>query len=216
MFKRRTAIVLATVAIIAAEIAIMAGLVIGLRLLVGMHVDAGLIVNSLVALGAFSAALAAVWVTTSDRRRAARAQAQLVVLNITQMRAHPDMENSPLSPAFQIQVDNYGELSILNVTLESVWLQMPGSRWVNAAWPDRAATLPIVQPRREAPPRWHGRTEFAWTGIVFLDEAHSQVLEQVEGRWPEINLDRITATISFKDAHGRRWRRSSDALLERL
>jgi predicted MFS family arabinose efflux permease len=33
-----------------------------------MHIDAGLIVNALAAVGALSAAVAAVWVATRDRR----------------------------------------------------------------------------------------------------------------------------------------------------
>lgn len=53
----------------------------------GIHVDAELIVNGLAALGAFSAAAAAVWVATGDRRERQRerdaedvAQAKMLVV----------------------------------------------------------------------------------------------------------------------------------------
>jgi uncharacterized protein (DUF433 family) len=59
---------LANVAIIVWGIAVLLGVFVGAPLLLGMQIDVGLIVNALAAAGAFSAAVAAVWVATSDRR----------------------------------------------------------------------------------------------------------------------------------------------------
>ncbi len=81
---------------------------------VGVHVDAGLIVNALVALGTFSAAGAAVWIATSDRRDRMKerdaddeAQAKLVIVL-------PRRSSNPLE--LQIQVTNHGTRAIVDLT----------------------------------------------------------------------------------------------------
>lgn len=211
---------LATIALIVWSAAALVALILGLPTLLtmeGVHVDAGLIVGALAVIGAFTAAGTAAWVATSERRRSAKAQAQLVVLNITQARINPDVEDSPLQPVFDIQVDNYGELSILDVRLESAWLWMPqSSTWVGAAWLAHADVFQVVPSHRETGADFRGRTEFRW-GVVFLDAHHQQVIQQeIEGLWPQINLDRLAATITFTDAHGQRWIRSRGELIERL
>ena len=81
---------LLAVAIIVWSVAVLVAVLLGLPTLLtvaGVHVDAGLIVNALAAAGAFSAALAAVGIATSDRRERARerdaeddVQAKLVVV----------------------------------------------------------------------------------------------------------------------------------------
>ncbi len=58
---------LASVAVIVWGIAMLLGVFIGAPLLLGMQVDVGLIINALAAMGAFGAAVAAVWVATGDR-----------------------------------------------------------------------------------------------------------------------------------------------------
>jgi hypothetical protein len=223
VFKRLTTADLWSVAVIAWGIAVLVGVFVGLPLLLGLHVDAGLIVNGLVAIATFSAVAAALWVATGDRRLrrqeiddANEAQARLVILNKAQQRVNPDVESSALGASFRLQVDNYGELSILNVKLESASLWMPSEKtWIDAAWLQNAEIFTVVPPHRDVSPDWLGKTQFHW-GALFLGEDHQQVLTQVDGNWPAVNLDRIAATFSFTDAHGSRWRRSTDGALQRL
>jgi hypothetical protein len=83
----------------------------------GIQADAGLIgliVNSLVALGAFAAAGAAVWVATSDRRLRRKerdaeddAQAELVIVTA-------EWRENPLQ--LQVKVTNHGIRAIADVT----------------------------------------------------------------------------------------------------
>jgi hypothetical protein len=223
VFKRLTTAELWSVAAIVWGIAVLVGVFVGLPLLFGLHIDVGLMINILVAIGTFGAAAAAVWVATGDRRlrrqeidAAYEAQARLVVVHKAQQRLHPDVETSPLGASFRLQVDNYGGLSILDVKLESASPWMPNENaWIKAAWLQKADVLTIVPPHREVNPDWLGKTQFHW-GVLFLGEDHQQVLKQVEGNWPEVNLDRIVATVSFTDAHGERWRRSTDGGLQRV
>jgi hypothetical protein len=81
---------LVTVAAVVWSAAVLVAVLLGVPTLLtvmGVHVDAGLIVNALVALGTFSAAGAAVWIATSDRRQRMKerdaddaAQAKLVII----------------------------------------------------------------------------------------------------------------------------------------
>jgi hypothetical protein len=94
-------------------LAVLVALIFGLPTLLtieGVNVDIGLIVNALVAAGTFSAAAAAVWVATSDRRvrkqeRDAEdeAQAKPVVISA-------QCQENPLE--LQIRVVNYGTRAI--------------------------------------------------------------------------------------------------------
>ena len=72
-------------------------------------------------------------------------------------------------------------------------------------------------PLRDAPPDVYGRTKYSWDGIVFFDETGEQALHaDVEGHWPMVNFDNVSVTISFEDANGNRWNRSSSGGLVRL
>jgi membrane associated rhomboid family serine protease len=83
------------------SVALLVGVLLGLTMLLtdmGVDVDAGLIVNALAAAGAFSAAAAAVWIATSDRRdrkherdAADHAQARLVLLDVSPIPKTADM-----------------------------------------------------------------------------------------------------------------------------
>ena len=183
----------------------------------GVEINFGLIIGALAAIGSFAAALAAVWVATSGRGRAAKAQARLVLVSNRQLpvatRPGPPPPVVPMSSNFEVQVRNYGGLAILDVRFESVRLRLIDSRWINAPWLEHA-TLDIVVPLREAAVDSEGRNDSRYEPIVFLDDKYQAVLQQdAEGRWPEINVDtRMVATVTFTDADGYRWRRSSAGL----
>jgi hypothetical protein len=107
---------LVAAAVVVWTVALLVAVLLGLPMLLtveGVHVDAGLIVNALVA-AAFSAAAAAVWVATSDRRVRKRerdakdqAQAKLVIVS-------PRRPANPLE--LQIEVTNHGTRAIVDVT----------------------------------------------------------------------------------------------------
>jgi hypothetical protein len=101
---------LVAVAVVVWSVAVLVAVFLGLPMLlmvVGVDVDAGLIVNALVAIGTFSAAAAAVWVATSDRRErkeerdaADDARARLVVLW-----TYPRKPSGIMSPHLRLDVN---------------------------------------------------------------------------------------------------------------
>jgi hypothetical protein len=192
-----------TVALIVWAIAAAVGVFIGLPLLftiVGFHIDAGLIVNALVAVGTFGAAAAAVWIATSDRRertdeRAAadHAQARLVIVDVVPV---------PITADVTVTVKNYGDHSILDVTYERVEAEdfpsaqfTPQLRWVN-----------VIEPNRDNP-----------NGTLFhVRPADEPTRGFMLGRWvpaqqgndprPTMALDTpLAATVRFTDAKGNHW-----------
>ena len=108
----------------------------------GVNVDIGLIVNALVAAGTFSAAAAAVWVATSDRRvrkqeRDAEdeAQAKLVVISA-------QCQENPLE--LQIRAVNYGTRAITDVTFVDVVVESHDRK----LWPTTGPFPPVAAPGR--------------------------------------------------------------------
>ena len=109
------------------------------------RVDAGVIFNALAAVGALSAAAAAVWIATRDRRErkqerdaADEAQAALVI-------AQPFRSGRA---GLGVAVQNYGTLSILQVT--TVKLDVEGNPHLDLRrMPGGATTVPVVAPRRD-------------------------------------------------------------------
>lgn len=120
-------------AIIVSSAAMLIAVFLGLPLLLtllGAHVDGGLIISVLVAVGAFSAAGAAVWVATSDRRErtkerdaADKAQAGLVRIRLrwqslggTHLEGHAlPLGAARTDPYAQVIVNNWGTLPIVDV-----------------------------------------------------------------------------------------------------
>lgn len=122
-------------------VAVFLGLPILLERVAGVNVnDTGLIINSLAAGGAFSAAAAAVGVAISGRRQqkderdaADRAQARLVLVDV-----------APLTSHITVTVKNYGDRPILDVTYKNVQLKAfqsalftPQQRDINVIVPNR-------------------------------------------------------------------------------
>jgi hypothetical protein len=122
-------------------VAVFLGLPILLERVAGVNVnDAGLIINSLAAGGAVSAAVAAVWVATTDRQERAderkatdSAQANLVLVDL-----------APLTSHITVTVKNYGDRPILDVTYENVSVKAfpparftPQQRDINVIVPNR-------------------------------------------------------------------------------
>jgi hypothetical protein len=200
VFKRLTTADLWTVAVIVWGIAVLVGVFVGMPLLLGLNVDAGLMVNGLVAVGTFSAAGAALWIATSDRRQrtherdaADHAQARLVTVDVVPV---------PRTPDITVAVKNYGARSILDITSESVEAEdfpsaqfIPQLRWVN-----------VIEPNRDNP---HG-------AVLHVRPADEPTRRFMQGRWfpvpqgndprPTVPLDRaIAATVRFTDANGNRW-----------
>jgi hypothetical protein len=117
------------------------GVFIAAPLWFGFDVDAGLIVNALAALGALAAAVAAVWIATTDRRERAKerdaedeAQAKLVIVT-------PRHPNNPLE--LQILVTNHGTRAIIDITF--VGLAVEGHDHLNDLEPT-TGPFPVIAP----------------------------------------------------------------------
>jgi hypothetical protein len=178
-----------TVALIVWAVAAVVGVLFGLPLLftiVGFHVDAGLIVNALVAVGTFGAAAAAVWVAISGRRQlkderdaADHAQARLVLVEVAHLPAETDIK---------VTVKNYGDRPILDVTYESVEVEgFPSAQFIR-----RLRWENVIKPNRDDP-----------NGAVFqvraADEPTQKILQSIPIDTP------LAATVCFTDANGKRW-----------
>lgn len=168
--------------------------------------------------GAFSAAAAAVWVATTDRRErkderdaADAAQAALVIAQPFAVAAG--------YPGLGVAVQNYGMLSILQVT--SVRLDVEGHPQLDlrrtpgvlrrfrssAPWrDDKGGTYFTFRPGDDEQPfkrALEGNTDF--TGNAY-DEGVSDIAENAASRAPTItNKTLLTATVWFQDAKGNRW-----------
>jgi hypothetical protein len=110
---------------------------------------ASLIVNTLMAVGTFAAAGAAVWVAISGRTQAKderdaadRAQARLVLVYVVPLMSH-----------ITVTVNNLGDRSILDVTCEKRDAKSLSVREVHtsAAWRKRRQAEPRQSPRARIP-----------------------------------------------------------------
>jgi hypothetical protein len=207
MFNRQTLPVLVNVVIIVWAIAVLLGVFVGAPLLLGLHIDAGLVINALTAMGAFSAAAVALWIATTDRQErkqeredADRKQAGLVRITARWQSLGPGPEPSgDVDPYVQVIVNNWAKLPIVDVEL---------TRW---EWDGHEATFSHPQ-RIEAvmpSPVATGDQAGHWE-IVPTDDATRTALAA-----PTIttNTD-LTVTVEFTDAGQKRWRRSNKGLLE--
>ncbi|MUL45157.1 hypothetical protein FZI85_06170 [Mycobacterium sp. CBMA293] len=182
---------------VAAVVAIIFGIP-TLLTIAGIHVDAGLIVNSLAAMGAFSAAAVALWVATSDRRErqsqsdaADEAQAKLISVSSGVHHARDGLD---------ILVRNVGERPIVDV--EFVSLTISGH---SLQLRPRIDKFSIVE--KDA------QFQFEPTGT---DDPLAIALQSPEpflrpGRpEPTIVQDSVfTATVQFCDLNGNVWQRSA-------
>ncbi|WP_156763350.1 hypothetical protein [Mycobacterium scrofulaceum] len=182
------------------SVAVLVAVLFGLPALLtmaGVRVDAGLIVNGLAAIGAFSAAGVAVWVATEDRRErkrereaAAEAQAGLVV-------AEPFQVAGPggVGHAFGVAVQNYGTLAILQVAV--VRLQVDRHPNLDFRRDETGSFVAaLLAPRRDG--------ERAGTGFYFRGTEDARVSSAFrEKRITQETM--LTATLRFTDAGGRRW-----------
>jgi hypothetical protein len=168
----------------------------------GVHVDAGLIVNSLAAGGAFSAAVAAVWVALHDIRVRERerkqeqdavdeVEARLIVVEPSRVLAgkQPQLleRNQP-----QVKVENFGTRSVVDVKLtrlETAGQELPRPK---------RRTIPVVAPARGAPRRDQLGNPLSTGGIFFYPEGEAA---------PELlpEMGDITATVEFTDVHNKTW-----------
>jgi hypothetical protein len=183
---------LVTIAVVVWSVAALVAVFLGLPMLLtveGVDLDAGLIVNALVALGTFGAAGAAVWVAISGRRQlkderdaADHAQARLVLVHVL-----------PTTADIRVTVNNYGDRSILDVTYENVAMEdfparfTPQLPWVN-----------VIVPQRDSP-----------RGHVFqVHAADEPTQEFMQSRFPPAMpplATPVAATVRFTDANDNHW-----------
>jgi hypothetical protein len=162
-----------------------------------VYVDAGLIVNALAASGAFSAAAAAVWVATTDRRQRQQerdtendAQARLVVV-AAQCRENP-LE-------LQITVQNAGTRAILDVTFVRIVVDGHDLDLQPTAGPFPS---PIVTPGSRAlivfNPAGYGPAHPYYIAIRGGPNGEARTIT---------TNTRVTGTIRWTDASGKTWER---------
>jgi hypothetical protein len=205
MFKQPTLPVLASVAAIVWGIAVLVGVFVGAPLLLGLDIDAGLVINALAAAGAFSAAAAALWIATTDRRTreqeredADRKQAGLVRIKAGWQSLGRSRD---VDPHVQVIVNNWANLPIVDVEL---------TRW---EWEGHEAKFSKPQ-RIEAvmpSPVVTGDRAGVLTVVPTDDATKTALAEQTIT--PDTDL---TVTVEFTDAGAKRWRRSSKGLLEQV
>jgi hypothetical protein len=193
---------LTTIAVIVWAIAALVAAVIGIPMLLtlgGVHVDAGLIVNGLAAIGAFSAAGAAVWVATSDRRvrirerdEANRVQAALVHMRL-QWQSLGDSQDGPY---VQVKVNNWGRLPIVDVRAIR-WEWGEGNR---AGFRSDPTYLEVVMP---SPVDSGDRA-------AELKLYPTDITTRAAMAEPTVTRDTdLTVTIHFTDANGNTWQRTA-------
>jgi hypothetical protein len=216
---------LVTAAVIVFLAAVLVGVFLGLPTLLmvmGVDINAGLIVNALAAIGALSAAVAAVWIATSDRRQREQerrdtdeAQARLVI--IEPLRLAGEWRRGVASAELAVLVKNFATLSVLDVTVvDFVIGEHPHLR------PSlQPPTWPVVEPNRYhpdgalfsfTPPQW-SEDEEDEKGLEPFKKAFEgwRVRDYRSHAWlvptePTITVDTIlTATVRFRDAKGNRW-----------
>ncbi len=161
------------------------------------------VVSLIAALGSCGAAIAAVWIATSDRRQrnterldAAKAQAMLVLLDV----------RLSGSPAFVVYVRNFGAEAILNVEVDSArFARVPNAKFEVESL--LGPTLKVVEPG--------GDREYL--AVRFVDEQGDSVIRGSNdelGNFVPQNADPadLDVTIRFMDAHGHHWLRSLDSV----
>lgn len=209
MSNRSTFEVLVGVAVIVWGIAVLLGVFVAAPLVIGMHLDAGLIVNALAAIGTFAAAAAAVWVATSDRRIRDRerdaedtAQAKLVIVSARR-------PSNPLE--LQVQVVNHGTRAIVDLAVIGLVVE-------SHDFGDLRPTLgpfPVIAPPFGSSPL--GAGPLAGSSLfTFSPEScgptHPYYVALKGGPNGEpqtiTETTRLTATVQWTDAHGKTWRRT--------
>ncbi|ORV91188.1 hypothetical protein AWC11_11315 [Mycobacterium interjectum] len=165
-------------------------------------IDWGLVVNALAALGSIGAALAALYIATTDRKerkreRAAGAEAQAKLIVV---KANLWNDIGMEAPHYPVRCTNHGLLPILDVRLESA--QMRG-------YPDVKPTL-SDSVRALLP----GGGEYASFDTSWADEQGAPFPK--DGTPNHLNAVDIEAAVSFSDVNGNRWLRSNIGTLKRL
>ncbi len=184
-----------TVRVVVWSVAVLVAVFLGLPILLrvaGVNVnDAGLIINSLAAGGAFTAAAAAVGVAISGRRQqkderyaADRAQARLVLVDAV-----------PLTSHITVTVKNYGDRPILDVAYENVQLRA----FPSARFKPQQHDVNVLVPNRDNP-----------NGQTFLVHAADEPTQEfMQSRFPPAmppGQTPVAATVRFTDATGNCWR----------
>ncbi|WP_261880423.1 hypothetical protein [Mycobacterium marinum] len=164
-------------------------------------VDWKLVISALAAFGSISAALAALYIATSDRRDRKRereaadeAQARLVVVNVG-IPWHYGMKPHE----FPIQCTNFSAAAVLDVKLESARM--------------RAFS--------HARPTLSGYVQQVLSNDGKLASFNTSWVDATKEPFPSdagqgvADVD-IEAYVSFEDARGNRWRKANTGALERL
>lgn len=195
---------LVTAAVVVWSVAVLVAVLLGLPMLLtvtGVHVDAGLIVNALVALGTFSAAGAAVWIATSDRRDRMKErdaddehQAKLVIIAA-------ECQQNPVE--LQIRVVNNSPRPIVDMTFVRIVvaahdfddLQPTTGPYPPVAFPGQFGSIFTFNP--EADP--YGPAHPYYIAIRGGPNG--------EPRRTITTSTRVTATVRWMDASGKTWER---------
>ncbi|WP_141681983.1 hypothetical protein [Mycobacterium malmoense] len=184
------------------SVAVLVALLFGLPTLLtmaGVHVDAGLIVNALSAIGAFSAAAVALWVATSDRRERQHerdaqdeAQAKLVIIAA-------ECQQNPVE--LQIRVVNNSPRAIVDLTF--VRIVVEGHNFDDLR-PTTGPFPPVAGPGSFS-------AYFFNPVAAAYGPAHPYFIAIRGGPNGEARTitssTRVTATVRWTDASGKTWER---------
>jgi len=171
------------------------------------HIALGDLGGWLAAGGAASAAVAALYIATGDRRERHReraaadeAQANLVLVSVVEAKG---------SPGFGVVVVNYGTRAILDIEFDTAHFD----------------TFPTSKPNIHETKRHVGvldsnRSPHTFW-MTFVDDAGQVVItgaKDSHGNWVSDNADpsKVSATIRFRDANGKRWSRSNSGSASRI
>jgi hypothetical protein len=157
-------------------------------------VDWGLVINAITAAGAFFAGIVALFIATCDRkerkrerRNAAKAQAKLVLSEVTVRES-----------GFSVEARNYGSSAVLDVELYSAEFLSAGGSTLRPA--ERPLSYAVLDSDRDR----NGGTFF----IEFIDHAGQNVLAGKSNADPE----QVLVAIRFTDSQGNHWERSGDSV----
>jgi hypothetical protein len=172
------------------------------------HIALGDLGGWLAAGGAASAAVAALYIATGDRRERHReraaaelAQANLVLVKVVEAQGWH---------GFGVEVVNYGTRAILDIEFDTAHFEtFPKSRPTMNNETKRH--VHVLDSDRSPHTFW----------VTFVDDAEQVVItgaKDSHGNWVSDNADpsKVSATIRFRDANGNRWSRSNSGSASRI
>jgi hypothetical protein len=142
----------------------------------------------------------------ADKLDADRAQARLVLLTVSE----------PSSRCFGLTVENHGTQPILAVRFDSARYN-DGSHDIRLEQRGEdydSKVFQVVRPHDESPPAHFAITHAASDSAAEALFATGAVSEYGDWTYPDVDVTKVTAAVTFTDAGGKTWRRSSSGLVE--